>query len=158
LRVTRCRIRVRAIRGRVESTASPRGLTTVHRFAGLMACLGACLLFEGPAAQPTEATLYVDAASPCASVCTLTGSVCDPGCAAGCGTAGAPYRSIQSAVNDANCRVATGGAATVSVRVAAGLYRDRIFVFPNTHDLGAGAGASVIDATGQGRSAVIFSR
>ncbi|PYS93346.1 MAG: hypothetical protein DMF50_13630 [Acidobacteria bacterium] len=122
-----------------------------------MACLGACLLFEGPAAQPTEATLYVDAASPCASVCTLTGSVCDPGCAAGCGTAGAPYRSIQSAVNDANCRVVTGGAATVTVRVAAGLYRERIFVFPNTHVLGAGAGASVIDATGQGRSAVIFS-
>src|SRR5439155_1563835 len=38
-----------------------------------------------------------------------------------------------------------------------GLAPERLFVFPNTHVLGAGAGASVIDATGQGRSAVIFS-
>ncbi|HKB08378.1 MAG TPA: MopE-related protein, partial [Candidatus Polarisedimenticolia bacterium] len=85
--------------------------------------------------------IYVDAASTCTS---------------GCGSSSAPFKTIQGGINQADSLIAAGSATSATVRVAAGLYRERIFIFPDIHVVGAGATSTVIDATGFGRSAVIF--
>jgi len=85
--------------------------------------------------------LYVDASSTCTS---------------GCGSPSAPFRTIQGAINQANTVIVGGSATSATVRVAAGMYRERIFVYPDIHVVGAGSASTVIDATGFGRSAVIF--
>ncbi|HEU4402454.1 MAG TPA: thrombospondin type 3 repeat-containing protein [Candidatus Polarisedimenticolia bacterium] len=101
----------------------------------------------------SQTTLYVDAGSSCTTVC---GNSCGTACPAGCGTVSAPYRTVQSAINDANCQLIAGTVTGATVQVAAGNYHERIFIYPNVQVLGAGAGATILDATGFGRSAVIF--
>jgi hypothetical protein len=109
--------------------------------------LGSFILLAGLSALTTgglaqvEVVLYVDASSTCTS---------------GCGSSSAPFRTIQGAVNQANTLIAGGGAASATIRVGAGVYHERIFIFPDIHVIGAGAAGTVIDATGLGRSAVIF--
>lgn len=104
--------------------------------------LALCLALHFPAAGlAADLTLYVDATS---------------SCSIGCGTQGAPFPTIQAAINEANTRIASGAATQAFVVVAAGVYRERVFVYPDVHLLGAGAPTTVIDATGQGRSAVIL--
>ncbi len=102
-------------------------------------------------AQTGSLTLHVDAASSCTNTCLL-----DCTCPPGCGGAALPYRTIQDALNDANCRIIASEAPEAIVRVAAGYYPERIFIFPDIHLIGDGAATTVIDGSGFGRSAVIF--
>ncbi len=105
--------------------------------------LGALLaLFLAPPGRAAgEIILYVNAASPCAS---------------GCGSEAAPYRTIQAAIDDANGRIGSGAADSATIRVATGRYAEKLYIYPDIHVFGAGAGSTVIDATGLGRSAIIF--
>ncbi|HXH28795.1 MAG TPA: thrombospondin type 3 repeat-containing protein, partial [Candidatus Polarisedimenticolia bacterium] len=98
-------------------------------------------------------TLYVDDGSSCTITCANT---CGTACPAGCGTQATPYKTIQDAINDANCRILAGQATGATVQVAAGYYPERIFIFPNIHVSCEDPSTTTIDATGQGRSAVIF--
>jgi Putative metal-binding motif/Thrombospondin type 3 repeat len=108
------------------------------------------------------ATLYVDDGSACSAVCGITSYdpvvICNSGCSAGCGTAAAPYRAIQSALNDADCRIEAGTVTGATVQVAAGNYPERIFIFPNEHVECEDPSTTTINAAAKGRSAVIFSR
>ncbi len=88
-----------------------------------------------------EIQLYVNASSTCTS---------------GCGSASAPFPTIQGAINQANSLIVTASATSAVISVAAGVYRERIFIYPDIRVLGAGAGVTTINATGFGRSAVIF--
>lgn len=88
-----------------------------------------------------EVVLYADAAS---------------GCTSGCGTPSAPFPTIQGAINQANSLIVGGGATSATVRVASGTYRERLFIYPDVHVVGAGAATTVINAAGLGRSAVSF--
>ncbi len=88
-----------------------------------------------------EIQLYVDASSTCTS---------------GCGSSTAPFPTIQGAINQANSLIVAGSATSATISVAAGVYRERIFIYPDIHVSGAGTGVTMIDATGFGRSAVIF--
>ena len=102
----------------------------------------ACTLLTGPSARAAAAVdLYVDVTS---------------GCTADCGSAGAPFPAIQPAINTANSLIDSGVALSATVHVAAGTYHERLFVYPDIHLLGAGSQMTVLDATGLGRSAVIF--
>ncbi len=107
-------------------------------------------------------TLYVKAGSTCTSLCTISKFTppvtCDAGCFAGCGTATAPYTTIQSALNDANCRVDSGSASDATIQVAAGTYPERIFIFPDEHVQCENQSTTIINAAGKNRSAVIFAR
>ncbi len=142
----------------ISPLACPRPSVQVTPVGGslLLVSVVALLLSPGTARAAIDATLYVDPGSACAAVCTITSGVCSSDCTAGCGTATAPYRAIQSAINDANCEVDTGKATSVAVRVAPGYYHERIFIYPDVHVMGAGVGATTLDASGFGRSAVIF--
>ncbi|MBI4169927.1 MAG: hypothetical protein HY510_08325, partial [Acidobacteria bacterium] len=80
----------------------------------------------------------------------------DSACASGCGSAAAPHRTIAAAITDANNRIVAGEAATVIIQVAAGLYPERILIVPNVHVRCASPATTTIDASGLGRSAVIF--
>ena len=103
--------------------------------------LSGLLLSAASEALAADVQLYVDASSTCTS---------------GCGTSSAPFPTIQGAINQGNTLIVAGSATSATIMVAAGLYRERIFIYPNVHVLGAGAGVTTIDATGFGRSAVIF--
>ncbi|MFQ5877091.1 MAG: thrombospondin type 3 repeat-containing protein [Acidobacteriota bacterium] len=105
----------------------------------------------GTAETAVQLVLFVDASSSCSESCAIT---C--GCPSGCGTEANPYRTIQDAINDLNCQIMDGRAETGTVRVAAGYYPERIFIFPDINVAGAGSGRTILDATGLGRSAVIF--
>ncbi len=87
------------------------------------------------------ANLFVNAAS----TCTI-----------GCGSQATPYKTIQAAINDANARLVAATASGAVIRVAAGNYHERIFIYPNVHVLCADSSTTTIDATGLPRSAVIF--
>ena len=100
------------------------------------------LLVRGTPAA-IEVTLYVDARSTCTS---------------GCGSSTSPYPTIQAAINQANTLIGAGSASSATVQVAAGVYREHIFIFPDAHVVGSGAASTTIDATGFGRSAVIFAQ
>ncbi|HEU4402645.1 MAG TPA: MopE-related protein, partial [Candidatus Polarisedimenticolia bacterium] len=106
------------------------------------------------------ATLYVDDNSACASICGVTSYTppitCDAGCSAGCGTATLPYRTIQSALNEADCRIYSGSIGSANIQVAAGNYPERIFIFPNEHVQCENPATTIINAAGKNRSAVIF--
>ena len=80
----------------------------------------------------------------------------DSTCTTACGSLASPYRTIQAAINDANARIVAGTADGAIIRVAAGYYPERIFIYPNVAVLCAGPSNTTIDATGLGRSAVIF--
>ncbi len=128
-------------RARTLSRGVPLGLWNIVRRSGTVVAV-CCLVGlggDGPAAA--EAALYVDAASTCTS---------------GCGSQGAPFKTIQAAINEANNEIVAGVASRATIRVAAGRYRERIFIYPDVHLLGAGTSLTIIDATGLGRSAVIF--
>ena len=101
------------------------------------------LLAAVPESTPTaaEVVLHVDATS---------------GCTSGCGSQSAPFRTIQAAINEANTLIEGGMATSGVIQVAAGTYRERIYIFPDIHVKGAGLSSTVIDATGFGRSAVIL--
>ena len=86
-------------------------------------------------------TLFVDAGSTCTT---------------GCGTQGAPYPTIQAAIDDADNRIAAGTISGATVQVAAGRYPERLYIVPNIHVICAGPSVTSIDATGKGRAAVIF--
>jgi len=86
-------------------------------------------------------TLYVDATSACTT---------------GCGTQTAPYPTIQPAITDANGRIVAGSVSGATVQVAAGSYHEHLFIYPDIHVICAGPSVTTIDATGLGRSAVIF--
>jgi hypothetical protein len=96
--------------------------------------------------QTTSLTIYVDD---------------DSGCASGCGgDPGNAWPTIQQAIDEGNNLICTPPPPScidhVVVQVAAGLYPERIFIFPDIEVIGAGAGATTLDATGFGRPAVIF--
>lgn len=86
-------------------------------------------------------TLYVNATSTCTT---------------GCGSQTTPYKTIQAAINDANAQIVAATASGAFIQVAAGNYPERIFVYPNVHVQCAGPSTTTINATGLGRSAVIF--
>src|SRR5580765_6367898 len=86
-------------------------------------------------------TIYVSASSSCTT---------------GCGSQAAPYKTIQAAINDANASIIAATATGALIQVAAGTYPERIFVYPNVHVVCAGPATTTINATGLGRSAVIF--
>jgi hypothetical protein len=64
--------------------------------------------------------------------------------------------SIQSAINDGNCRISASQATDVTIHVAPGTYLERLYIFPDIRVQGAGPNLTRLDATGQGRSAVIL--
>ncbi|HXH28275.1 MAG TPA: right-handed parallel beta-helix repeat-containing protein, partial [Candidatus Polarisedimenticolia bacterium] len=105
------------------------------------AVLAALLAQEGESRAGVDLTLYVDAASTCTTAC---------------GTQQAPFKTIQAAINEANTQIGSGAVASATVQVAPGLYPERIFIYPDIHVQGSGAGQTILDATGLGRSAVIF--
>ena len=83
---------------------------------GLVTLFLTLLVRATPAA--IEVTLYVDARSTCTS---------------GCGSSTSPYPTIQAAINQANTLVGAGSASSATVQVAAGVYREHIFIFPDVH-------------------------
>ncbi len=110
----------------------------------LVACVAALLALLFVARLVVAAgtiTLYVDATSTCSS---------------GCGTQASPYPTIQAAIVDANGRIVSGAVSGATVQVAAGRYAERIFIYPNVHVICADPSSATIDASGLGRSAVIF--
>ena len=109
--------------------------------SGVLGLFLLLLVRTTPAA--TEITLYVDARSTCTS---------------GCGSSASPYPTVQGAINQANALVSAGSASSATVQVAAGVYREHLFIFPDVHVSGAGAASTTLDASGFGRSAVIFAQ
>jgi Putative metal-binding motif/Thrombospondin type 3 repeat len=86
-------------------------------------------------------TIYVDAASACTT---------------GCGSLASPYKTIQAAINDANGQISGGSASGAFIQVAAGSYLEHIFIYPNVHVICAPSQTTTINASGSGRSAVVF--
>jgi hypothetical protein len=126
------------------SSPRPAAAAPPGRAAGAIAAAVGILaaLSGGPRAQaPPPLLLYVDAAS---------------GCTTGCGSQAAPFSTIQAAVNAANTEIAAGTASSATISVAAGLYHERVFVYPDVNLRGAGSAVTTIDATGLGHSAVVF--
>src|SRR5262249_42896137 len=80
-------------------------------------------------------TLYVDDGSTCTS---------------GCGSQSAPYRQIQGAIDDADNQIIAGTISGATVRVAAGLYPERIYIVPNIHVLCDAPSTTTINAAGTG--------
>ncbi len=113
------------------------GLRARGRGASLVA------LLIPTAALAADITLYVDASSTCTT---------------GCGSSASPYPTIQAAINQANTQIVAGTATGATIQVAAGYYREHVFIYPDVHVVGAGAASTTIDATGAGRSAVIFAQ
>jgi putative metal-binding protein/thrombospondin type 3 repeat protein len=99
------------------------------------------------------ATFYVDAGSACTITCANT---CGAACPPGCGTQSLPYKTIQNAINDANCQLIAGTISGATVQVAAGNYPERIFIYPDVHVQCASPATTTINAATFGRSAVIF--
>jgi len=77
-------------------------------------------------------------------------------CTTGCGSQATPYKTIQAAINDGNSQIAGGTASGAFIQVAAGNYPERLFVYPDIHVQCAAPATTTINATGLGRSAVIF--
>ncbi len=115
----------------------PRRPATILVFVTLvlLAVVGRRVLAVG------SVTLYVNASSACSS---------------GCGSQASPYRTIQAAIVDANNQIIAAAASGAVIQVAAGNYPERLFVYPNIHVVCAGPSTTTINATGLGRSAVIF--
>ncbi|HUD72239.1 MAG TPA: putative metal-binding motif-containing protein [Dongiaceae bacterium] len=101
----------------------------------VLAAIGRRILAVG------SVNLYVNAGSTCSS---------------GCGSQASPYRTIQAAIVDANNQIIAAAATGAVIQVAAGNYPERIFIYPNIHVICAGTATTTINATGLGRSAVIF--
>src|SRR5260221_2130478 len=122
---------------------------------GRLLIVAASLLAIGIVAHAVIAagtiTLYVSATSSCTIGCVNT---C--GCASVCGDQTLPYKTIQDAINDLNCRLIAGSVTSGTVQVGAGNYPERIFVYPNIHVQCLSPSTTTIDATGKGRAAVIF--
>jgi hypothetical protein len=119
--------------------------------AGLLGLLAAPNAPVPPAWAQGVVTLHVATDSPCTTTCPL-----ECPCPPECGDETVPYLTIQSALNDANCRIIAGETSEAIVQVAAGFYPERIFIFPDIHVVGAGSGSTTIDGAGFDRSAVIF--
>jgi Putative metal-binding motif/Thrombospondin type 3 repeat len=86
-------------------------------------------------------TIYVNASSSCTT---------------GCGSQASPYKTIQAAINDANAQIGSAVATGAIIQVAAGNYPERIFIYPSVHVRCESPLTTTINATGLGRSAVIF--
>src|SRR5438876_9767840 len=98
-------------------------------------------------------TFYVNASSTCSITCANT---CGTACPPGCGTLSLPYKTIEDAINDANCQLLAGTISGASVQVAAGNYPERIVIYPDVHVQCENPATTTINAAGKGRSAVIF--
>jgi len=118
-------------------TAARHGMATQGALAGVL--LGMALSSGTPAA--TDLALYVDASSTCTT---------------SCGSQAAPFSTIQAAIDQANSEIVAGIATSATIHVAAGTYLERLFIYPDVNLIGAGAGSTILDATGLGRSGVIF--
>jgi hypothetical protein len=112
----------------------------------------------------SDFVFYTDINSAATTNCTPTSSgvpgatLCTGQCAVPtCGTQATPCHKIQESLNLANCAIGSNTALEADVIVAAGTYPERIFVYPNTHLIGAGRDVTTIDAKGLNRSAVILS-
>jgi hypothetical protein len=114
---------------------------TARRSALFAVSLAAMTLIARLVAASGTIALYVSATSTCTS---------------GCGSQAAPYPTIQAAINDANNQLNAGTISGAIVQVAAGSYPERIFVYPDVHVVCQSPSTTTIDATGKGRSAVIF--
>ena len=117
------------------------GQGTVRKFIAVVACLAILGFVAHLVLAAGTATIYVSASSTCTT---------------GCGSQAAPWKTIQAAINDANSRIIAATASGAIIQVAAGTYPERIFIYPNVHVLCAGPATTTINATGLGRSAVIF--
>ncbi len=115
-----------------------RGL---KRFLAAAAALVALTFVAGLVAAAGTVTLYVNATSTCTS---------------GCGDQAQPFKTIQAAINEGNNRIVAGTVTGAIVQVSAGTYLERIAVFPNVHVTCASPATTTIDATGKGRTAVLF--
>ena len=133
------------------------GRRKVRRLLGF-AFLAACMAgLQPPPTAVSDFTYYADINSSATTDCTPTSTGCTGQCAIPtCGTQGTPCHTIQQAINIANCNIGSNTALEADVLVAAGTYPERIFVYPNTHLLGAGRDVTTIDAKGLNRSAVIM--
>jgi|GEM_PF-3536730 len=104
------------------------------------------LLPQNPAVS--NFTYYVDSASAAVSNCPI-GTSCPLACTApSCGTQGTPCKSIQDAINIANCAIGANGALEADIVAAPGTYQERLFIFPNIHVIGAGRDVTTIDSQG----------
>src|SRR6266699_1132420 len=109
--------------------AARTGIPRHGRHVGLGAALTllvVCLLLplnlsQGPGAA-TELVLFVDASSTCT---------------AGCGSQTSPFSTIQAAIDQANGDIVAGTATSSKIYVAAGLYLERIFIYPDVNLIGA---------------------
>ena len=127
------------------------------RFLFVLILVGAAGLVPPPAAV-SDFVYYVNASSAATTDCTPTSSGCTGQCAVPtCGSVGTPCHTIQDALDLANCNIGANAALEADVIVAAGTYPERIYVYPNTHLIGAGRDITTIDAKGLNRSAVIMS-
>ncbi len=127
------------------------------RWGFLLLLAAAAAGLQPPPAAVSNFTFYVDANSTATTDCTPTASGCTGQCAVpACGTQALPCHTIQNALNIANCTIGTNTALEADVLVAAGTYPERIFIYPNTHLIGAGRDVTTIDAKGLNRSAVIM--
>ena len=104
------------------------------------------LLPQNPAVS--NFTYYVDATSSAISNCPI-GTSCPVACTVPtCGTQSTPCKSIQDAINIANCAIGANGALEADIVAAAGTYQERLFIFPNIHVIGAGRDVTTIDSQG----------
>jgi thrombospondin type 3 repeat protein len=130
---------------------------SMRRRLGLVMLVVCAAGLVPPPAAVSDFTYYVDFSSAATSDCLPTTSGCTGQCAAPtCGTQGIPCHKIQDALNIANCNIGSNAALQADVIVAAGTYPERIFIYPNTHLIGAGRDVTTIDAKGLNRSAVIM--
>ncbi|MCI0568385.1 MAG: thrombospondin type 3 repeat-containing protein, partial [Acidobacteria bacterium] len=121
----------------------------------LVACLATLL---PPPEAVSDFTFYTDINSAATTDCTPAIGGCTGNCAVPtCGSQAAPCHKIQESLNLANCTIGSNTALEADVIVAAGTYPERIFIYPNTHLIGAGRDVTTIDAKGLNRSAVIIS-
>jgi hypothetical protein len=121
----------------VHSLTRRSRLTSFVALASVLALVGVTRLVLAVG----TVTLYVNAVSTCTT---------------GCGSQATPYKTIQAAINDANAQIVAATASGAFIQVAAGNYPERIFIYPNVHVQCAGPSTTTINATGLGRSAVIF--
>ena len=121
-------VRALLLRSRLTTLVALASLVTLAGVARLVLAVG-------------TVTLYVNAGSACTT---------------GCGSQASPYKTIQAAINDANAQIVAGTAAGAFIQVAGGNYPEHIFIYPDVHVQCAGSATTTINATGLGRSAVIF--
>jgi hypothetical protein len=145
---------------RCQDSRAPSVKRLIVRSRFGLALLVACLAtLQPPPEAVSDFTFYTDINSAATTNCVPTSSGCTGQCAVPtCGTQATPCHKIQESLNLANCTIGSNDTLEADVIVAAGTYPERIFIYPNTHLIGAGRDVTTIDAKGLNRSAVIMSR